>query len=59
MVGADLEVHEHDPWVLHGVLDCPKEGDGLATIHQTVIISKGNVHHGPDDHLQCKIDTVM
>ena len=52
VVGADLEVHQHDPRVLHGVLDCPKEGDSLATIDQTVIVSEGNVHHGPDHHLQ-------
>ena len=53
VVGADLEVHEHDPWVLHGVLDCPKECmlNSLATIAQTVIISQGNVHHGPDHNL--------
>ena len=25
MVGSDLEVHEHDPWVFHSVLDCPIE----------------------------------
>ena len=52
VVGADLEVHEHDSWVLHGVLDCPKEGYSLATIDQTVIVSEGNVHHGPDHNLQ-------
>ena len=46
VVGADLEVHEHDPWVLHGVLDCPKECmlNSLATIDQTVIVSEGNVY---------------
>ena len=53
-VGADLEVHEHDPGVLHGILDCPKEGDGLATVHQAVVVSEGNVHHGSDHHLQRK-----
>ena len=46
VVGADLEVHEHDSWVLHGVLDCPKECmlNSLATIYQTVIVSEGNVY---------------
>ena len=52
VLGADLEVHEHDPWVLHGVLDCPKEGNSLATVDQTMIVSEGNVHHGPDHNLQ-------
>ena len=55
VVGADLEVHQHDPRVLHGVLDCPKEGDGLATVHQAVVVSEGNVHHRPDHHLQYKL----
>ena len=51
--GADLlEVHQHDSGVLDGVLDSSQEGDSLATIDQTVIVSEGNVHHGPDHHLQ-------
>ena len=51
--GADLlEVHQHDPGVLNGVLDSSQEGDSLATVDQTMIVSEGNVHHGPDHNLQ-------
>jgi hypothetical protein len=51
MVGSDLEVHEHDPWVLHGILDRPKEGDSLTTVDQAVVIREGNVHHRSDHNL--------
>ena len=54
MVGSDLEVHEHDPWVLHGILDRPKEGDSLTTVDQAMVIREGNVHHRPDHNLKCK-----
>ena len=54
MVGSDLEVHEHDPWVLHGILDRPKEGDSLTTVDQAVVIREGNVHHRSDHNLKCK-----
>ena len=51
--GADLlEVHQHDPWVLNGVLDSSQEGDSLATVDQAVVIGESNVHHRADDNLR-------
>ena len=51
--GADLlEVHQHDPWVLNGVLDSSQKGDSLATVDQAVVIGESNVHHRADDNLR-------
>ena len=51
--GADLlEVHQHDPGVLNGVLDSSQEGDSLATVDQAVVIGESNVHHRADDNLR-------
>ena len=47
-----LEVHQHDPGVLNGVLDSSQEGDSLATVDQAVVIGESNVHHQADDNLR-------
>ena len=47
-----LHSQEHGSGIFDGGFDLPEEGDGLASIHETMIVSQSEIHHGTNHHLK-------
>ena len=48
---ARLQAEEHGPGILDGPLDGLEERDGLAAVHEAVVVRQRDEHHGTDDDL--------
>ena len=51
-----LQTSQDDTRILDGGLHLAQEHDRLTSVNQTVVVGQGDVHHGADDNLECRIN---